>query len=67
MLYLFVIPTVLIGILVMLKLWTGYIETELFIKLCITYFVYIVVLSAIYGLQEYFKEQKILKEKNLIN
>jgi len=58
MFYLFVIPTVLIGILGMLKLWTGYIETDFFIKLCITYAIYVVVLAAILGLQEYFKKQE---------
>lgn len=67
MLYLFLIPTVFIGILGFLQLWTNIIDSEIFLKLCITYLIYIVVLSAIYGLKEYFAQQKILKEKNLIN
>ena len=67
MFYLFLIPTICIGILGFLQLWTDFLSFEVFIKLCITYLIYILVLSAIYGLQQYFAEQKVLKDKNLVN
>jgi len=67
MLYLFLIPTICIGILGFIQLWTEILNVNIFIKLCVTYFIYIIVLSSVYGLKEYFAQQKNLKEKNLIN
>lgn len=61
------IPTLFVGILGFLQLWTKFLNIEIFIKLCITYVIYIVVLSAIYGLKQFFAEQKEMKDRNLIN
>lgn len=67
MLYLFLIPTILIGVFSIFQLWTSVISEEIFVRLLITYCILMVVAVIVLATKKYFDEEKKNKDNNLIS
>lgn len=64
--YVFLIPTIVMGFLGLLELWFEIMDGETFIKIFFSYLLFIGIAFFVYMLMKNFKEESELKEKNLI-
>lgn len=66
MTYFFVILTILMGGLSLIQLWTPVVSAENFVKILISYIIIMFIASVGVFIVSHYKEQKRLKEKNLL-